>query len=109
MGLQLETKELCCTIKIEGELTIYVANEFKQRVQAELDSCEQIDVDLSQVSEIDGSGLQFLIALKKLDNKSSQKKVRFIDHSQIVIETFELLNLSARFDDPMILAAEKLQ
>lgn len=109
MGLSLKSKDMHCSIKIDGELTIYVVNEFKQQLSAQLDNCESIDVDLSGVAEIDGSGLQFLMALKKLNNKVDQKNVRFKNHSQSVIEAFELLNLSARFNDPMILAAEKLQ
>lgn len=107
MGLQVDIQEDQCQIVIDGELTIYVTNEFKQSLLPGIESCNKLDVDLSKVSEIDSAGLQLLMALKKLDNKTDQKTVRFNHHSQAVVEVLELLNLSARFDDPMILAAEK--
>ncbi len=107
MGIEVEQKDNNCQIKIDGELTIYVANEFKQTLSPYLESFEKLELDLASVTEIDSAGLQFLMALKKLASKSQHREVRFTNHSQAVVDVFELLNLSARFDDPIMLAAEK--
>ena len=107
MGLEVKSQDENCQIKIDGELTIYVANEFKQTLLPALEDFEKMEVDLSRVTEVDSAGVQFLMALKKLSSKSQQKEVRFTHHSQTIIDALELLSLSTRFDDPITLTGEK--
>ncbi|MDO9189441.1 MAG: STAS domain-containing protein, partial [Sulfurimicrobium sp.] len=54
-----------CHLRLEGELTIYTAMDMKQRLLEPLSTCRQVDVDLSQVSELDSAGLQLMILAKR--------------------------------------------
>ncbi len=50
-------------ITIEGEMTIFNAQQIASSI--DISDASVIELDLSQVSEFDTSGLQILIALKK--------------------------------------------
>ncbi|MCX8027492.1 MAG: STAS domain-containing protein [Thermodesulfovibrionales bacterium] len=50
-------------IRIEGEMTIFNAQEIASSI--DISDCKEIEIDLSGVSEIDTSGFQILVALKK--------------------------------------------
>ncbi len=84
---------------IEGELTIYRAAELKQALLEALQQCEELDIDLSAVSEIDTAGIQLLIAAKKAA-QAAGKALRLNALSDAVIEVFALLDLGGYFGDP---------
>ena len=54
-----------CQLHIEGELTIYTAAETKARLLPLLAQCIDLEIDLSQVNEMDSAGLQLLILAKR--------------------------------------------
>ncbi|GGX47150.1 STAS domain-containing protein [Undibacterium squillarum] len=87
---------------VEGELTIYTAAQEKQRLQSFLYSDDDLELDLSAVTEIDSAGLQILIVLKKEAHKLN-KRLRFVMHSKPVLEILEFTNLTAWFGDPVVL------
>lgn len=103
MGIETKKNK----VRISGELTIYVTNEFKDILQPVLEEMPKIDLDLSEVSELDSSGLQFLMALKQLKTKDNEPRVNIVDHSAVVKQTLELLNLNTEFADPILLLAKE--
>lgn len=88
-------------LQLTGELTIYRALELKQLLLAQ--PYPEV-LDLSQVTELDTVGVQLIMLAKKLALEN-QRELRLVAHSQAVAEVFELLNLAAYFDDPLVMAS----
>ena len=88
-------------LRIEGEMTIYRAAELKLVLLADP---PPLEVDLSGVTDIDTAGVQLLMMAKKAA-QAAQRELRLVAHSQAVTDVFELLNLGAYFDDPLVMAA----
>lgn len=93
-----------CHLRLEGELTIYTAMDTKQRLLEPLASCQQLEVDLSQVSEIDSAGVQLML-LAKREASALGKDLRFVGHSTIVADVLELYRLTGYFGDPIVMAS----
>ncbi|WMW80372.1 STAS domain-containing protein [Undibacterium cyanobacteriorum] len=90
------------TRSIAGELTIYTAATEKQNLQEALDLCDDLEINLSQVNEMDSAGLQVLIVLKQEAAKRN-KKLRYSMHSKAVLDILELSNMTASFGDQIVL------
>jgi anti-anti-sigma regulatory factor len=88
------------TLRIEGELTIFRAAEL---LPALMSSPPPAEIDLWGVTEIDSAGLQLLM-LAKMRATAGQRTLRLNRPSPSVAEVFELLNLTAYFGDPVLLA-----
>ena len=86
-------------LRIQGEMTIYLAAELKQALLAEPAPCE---IDLSGVTDIDTVGVQLLI-LAKREAQASGRELRLVAHSPAVTDVFELLGLASIFDDPLVM------
>jgi len=91
-----------CRLSIMGELCIYDAAELKPQLLEHLAHCNELELDLAEVNEIDCSGFQLLYLLKR-EAKSSNKKLRLVNHSQATVDMLGLLNMEAYFGDPVIL------
>ncbi len=105
MSIKFEKKNGIGYLAVNDEMTIYTAAEQKGALLEHLSDCNEIELDLSGITEIDSAGLQLLMILKSEAVRLNQE-VRFIHHSQPVIEIFELLKLSARFADPIVIPSE---
>ena len=86
------------------DLTIYHAIDQKQRMLDALDATAELEVDLSQVGEIDTTGLQLLILLKK-EAQRQDKRIVFVAHSQAVRAVIDFCNLAADLGDPLVIPA----
>jgi len=91
-------------LPIEGELTIYTAAELKSKIVAAFAAAQPIEIDLSQVDEIDSAGLQLLI-LAKREAAAADKPLTLVKHSQAVVECLDMCNLTTEFGDQVILPA----
>ena len=105
MTVQIEKKGQVCTLSIDGELTIYTAAEYKTQLLDHLVECEDLELNLSQVGEIDSAGLQILLVLKR-DAEAAGRQLRLTNHSHAVYEVLELLNMQGHFGDPVVIPAE---
>lgn len=90
---------------VQEEMTIYTVLEQKRTLLDYLKSAKQLHIDLGGVTEIDGAGIQLLMFLKQ-EAMSREIKLSLIEHSQPVVEAFELLNLSKHFGDPIMISAD---
>jgi anti-sigma B factor antagonist len=90
---------------IKDEMTIYKVLEQKNELYPLLKPDHELQIDLSEVSEMDSSGLQLLIFLKK-ESRRIQSSLSLIHHSQGVVELIEHLNLSTFFGDPLVIPAD---
>lgn len=93
-----------CRLRIEADLTIYHAAELKQHLLDPLVRARTIEVDLSQVAEMDSAGLQLLVLLKR-EAAAAGKQVNFSGHSPAVIRLLDLYDMAGHFGDPVVLAA----
>jgi anti-sigma B factor antagonist len=90
-------------LRLEGELTIYRAEELKPILLAALADANPLEIDLSGVTELDTAGVQLLLLIKKTA-QVQQRELRLLRHRLAVTDVFERLNLVAFFDDPLVLA-----
>ena len=90
------------TYAITGDLTIYTAAAEKQQLQAFLDTADELELNLSQVGEMDSAGLQVLIVLKQ-EAARRNKHLRYTMHSKAVLDILEMTNTTASFGDQIIL------
>ncbi len=87
-------------VAVVGEMTIYNVSEQKNKLIEFLSSAIELQVDLSAVTEIDSAGLQLLLWLKQ-----EVTNLKLINHSQAVVNVFQLLNLAMYFGDPIVLSS----
>ena len=87
-------------------LTIYHALEHKAMLLEALAEGDELDLDLSQVGDIDSAGLQLLILLKK-EAQRAGKRLAIVAHSQPVRAAIEFCNLAADFGDPLLIPVDE--
>ncbi|WP_395011984.1 lipid asymmetry maintenance protein MlaB [Undibacterium sp.] len=87
---------------VSGELSIYTASSEKQSLFAFLQSADELEVNLSQVSEFDTAGLQVLIVLKQAAVQH-QKTLRYVMHSKAVLDVLEMTHMTGIFGDQVVL------
>lgn len=105
MSVLIEKKDQVSTLSIDGEMTIYTAAEYKTQLLDQLEDCEELELNLSEVAEMDSAGLQILLVLKR-EAEAAGRHLRLINHSRAVYEVLELLNMQGHFGDPVIIPAE---
>ena len=84
-------------LRVVGEMTIYRAAELKAQLQEALAGDGACAIDLSEVTEIDCSGVQ-LLALASRAAAASQRKLQLLAPSPAAREVLDLLNLDAALD-----------
>lgn len=82
------------TIALDGELAVFRAHEWRERLLEALSAAGErpLDVDLSGVSEVDGAGVQLLVALVH-EAFSRGTPLAFVDPSQAVREAMGVAGL----------------
>jgi anti-sigma B factor antagonist len=93
-------------LTIEGELTVFTAHALKDRLMAALAQSTTLQVDLSGVSEVDGAGVQLLLAAKR-EAQQRGGTLALIGHPPQLIEALELADLAREFGDPLVLDQEQ--
>jgi anti-sigma B factor antagonist len=92
MAIKMDNKNNKSLLSIDGELTIYTANEYKKYLVGKFNSEKPLEVDLKGVEEIDTCGLQLLAAMcKQLSDNGSELKI--IEASDVANEALETSRL----------------
>lgn len=94
-----------CRLTVAGEVNIYAAAEFKDRVDEKVAGCTALEMDLSGVSELDTTGVQVLMAMKH-QCSAEERELRLVSHSPAVLDVFELYGLDRFFGDPLLITGE---
>ncbi len=94
------------TLDIKGEMTIYTAAEQKAELLTFIETGHALEINLAQVNEIDTAGTQLLI-LAKQEAARAQKNLRFVMHSNAVLDVLELANLTTAFGDPLFISGDQ--
>lgn len=90
---------------IEGEMTIFRAEELKQAILPVIGGHKEIEIDLSQVSEIDGAGLLLMVSIK-LEAQQQKKALRFAGHTGAVTEAVDICDLATFLGDPIVFSSQ---
>jgi anti-anti-sigma factor len=93
-----------CRLQVDGELTIYNALQIRDGLLEHLVATDGIEVDRGGVTEMDTAGVQLLLATKR-EGIRLGKIVRYVSHSQAVLEVIDLYNMAAQFGDPLLISA----
>ena len=89
------------------DLTVYHALAQKQQfLDALAATTETLELDLSNVSEMDTAGFQLLILLKNEAHRAG-KQTTIVAHSQVVRSVIDFCNLAAVFGDPFVIPARE--
>lgn len=94
MNNKIKTAQLC----ISGEMSIYRAVELKEAlldVLGALKASDVLELDLSEVTEFDASGLQLVMMAKRISSKRGIK-LKLINCSAAVHDVFALLHLDSQ-------------
>ena len=92
-------------MEIKGELNIFTAAELRLQLLEALAGNPDLEVDLSQVNEIDSAGLQLMLAAKR-EAAVRKQTLQFTGHSPAVFEALELCRLSGQLGDPVLIHSE---
>lgn len=95
-------------VRIENEMTIYTAAETKAKLMEAVKKDFEIELDLSQVSELDTAGLQLLI-LAKREFMAGGGNLYLVNHSQAVYEVLDMCNMIQFFGDPIVLPSKQAE
>lgn len=90
---------------IEGELTIFKAQELLAIIMPIIISNSEIEIDLSGVTEVDASGMQLMVSTK-LEALLQGKTLRYVGHSKPILEMLDLCALGAFFGDQVVMASK---
>ncbi len=107
MEIRREHNDARLSLYPEGEMTIYHAADLKPALFDALAHADAIELDLSAVCELDTSGVQLLMLLKR-EAVAAGKSLTLSGHSPAVLEVFEMLGLGGWFGDPQLLPAGAL-
>lgn len=90
---------------IEGKVTSSMVAELKEAILPVISRSDEIQIDLSTISEIDFAGLLLMVDAKLTAIKRG-KALHFIGHSKPVIEILEISGLRGFFDAPIFAGNE---
>jgi anti-sigma B factor antagonist len=99
--IELSTHEGGPALRLEGELTIYSVTEARDQLCAALDEHPALQLNLSDIEELDTAGVQLLAWIKQEAKRRGKPLVLFA-HSPAVVEVFDLLQVASLFGDPML-------
>lgn len=94
MPLQCEILNDTAHVNIDGELTIYTASDLAAQLLPRLGATPQMQIDLSQITEMDGAGLQLLIMVTREASRAGTA-LTLTGHSKAVLETLQLSGLGS--------------
>jgi len=81
-------------LRLDGELTIYRAQELRQTLLDALAQPSDLQLDLSEVSELDSSAVQLLLATR-MEALAAGKRFAIPAISEPVRQVLDLLGLNA--------------
>ena len=89
--------------RLSGALTIYAVAEARPELAAVVAGQKFTTLDLSEVDELDTAGVQLLLWLKREAGRQGAT-LALVLHSPAVVEVFDLLQVTAAFGDPILIA-----
>ncbi len=104
MPIVAETQGGVTRLTVSGEMTIYEAASLKDDLLRAVAEHAEVEIDLSQVGELDTAGFQLLV-LAKREALRAGRTLRLVEHSEPVREVLGLYRMESYFGDPVVLPA----
>lgn len=92
MQTYLEKNNKTHKLRIVGEMTLSHASTLKAALLNALADCYTLEIELTEVTEIDSSGLQLLLLVKREAN-TAQQQLRLCAPSAVVMELLTFYHL----------------
>ena len=106
MGIEITSSENgICQVMATDCMTIYEAAQQKVALLQILNEHTHMDIDLSNVNEMDTAGLQILLLLKRTAEKTG-KTLRLVAQSPATLDVLDRYNLDNFFSDPENFSAQ---
>ncbi|MDY0013595.1 MAG: STAS domain-containing protein [Rhodocyclaceae bacterium] len=93
-------------LTLDGDMTIYQAAQIKQALLDGVQSRQVLELDLSQVGEMDTAGFQLLVMAKR-ESERLGHALRIVAHSPGVGDVLGFYNMDAYFGVQMVMLAER--
>lgn len=97
----------CSVFQPVGDMNIYRASELKEKLYLTFMEGKEIVMDLSQVSEIDSSGIQLLI-VALLEAGRRKIKISFLNPSAVIVDILMLTRLNKILEEFTITNTEQV-
>ena len=97
MAINVENKDGSCNVRLSEELTIYTCAEYRQTLLDRCDFSSPMIIDVSDINEVDTSGLQLLLALKNQQENSSIG-LQFTGDNQYLADVLKHVQLEHMFN-----------
>ena len=95
------------SLSLSGDLTIYEAEAIKKGIlDAVYQEGKNLEINLSEIDEIDACGIQVLM-LAKRECEKLDKKMELVSHSSAVLEIIDVFHLAEYFGDPLLISNAK--
>ena len=92
--MDLDQKISDAELRVDGEMTIYRANEVAQTLFAAVRAHDgDVSLDLSEVSEFDTAGLQLVLMARRLAEAKGHR-LDVVQPSECVVEVLKLCNVA---------------
>lgn len=104
MPIVTEAQGGVARLTVSGEMTIYEAMSLKDGLLKAVAEYAEVEIDLSQVGELDTSGFQLLVLAKREALKAGHV-LHLVEHSEPVREVLGLYRMESYFGDPVVLPA----
>ncbi|HET7765439.1 MAG TPA: STAS domain-containing protein [Burkholderiales bacterium] len=102
MAITIEASAGRCRALVRGNMTIYEAAADKRALLDALAKADDVEIDLSAVSEMDTAGLQLLI-LAERESLKAGKRLSIVGHSESSLDVLDRYNLASYFGDPLVI------
>ncbi|KRP62056.1 STAS domain-containing protein [Pseudomonas orientalis] len=94
MPITTETVDDTARVRIDGELTIYTVAELAGALLPQMGAAPRLELDLSEVTEIDGAGLQLLAVIQR-EAGVAGIALSVTGQSQVVVQALQLCRSAA--------------
>ncbi len=98
-----ESEQPCLAISrvaIAGEMTIFTARDWRDRLLAAMEAPGDVELDLGMVSEVDAAGIQLLVSLA-LEAREMGRALRLVAVAERITEAFEFCRLTDFFREAL--------
>lgn len=90
--MTIDNPDRSVTHRVEGDMSIYRAEALKRELLDALQRSDELELDLSGITEFDTTGLQLLLLLAR-EAHAAGKPLRLAGVGAVVAEVFGLLRL----------------
>ncbi|MHB1736785.1 MAG: STAS domain-containing protein [Acidithiobacillus sp.] len=105
MDIQQEQNGAVQRLRLCGDLDIYAAASLREHILKALEQSHQVELLLEEIAEVDGAGLQVLVAAKA-EALRLGVALYLSGHSRAVLDAMQLCRLMPYFGDPILLTRD---